>query len=137
MTAEAIAAEPPAVTREDLRALKTDIQQDLLEFKIGVQHDIQESEARLHRELQHYATKADLKDTELRLGAEISGLRADLKDAELRLKSEFGNLRTEFSDLRTELKVELREAQMWLLLRLGGLIVAAVTIAVAVQKLWS
>ena len=113
------------------------------------------SEARLHRELQHYATKADLKDTELRLGteisglkadlkdtelrlgAEISGLRADLKDTELRLRTEFSDLRTEFSDLRTELKVEIRESQMWLLLRLGGLIVAVVTIAAAVLKLLS
>ena len=40
---------------------------------IELQHNLQETEARLHRELQHYATKADLKDTELRLGAEISG----------------------------------------------------------------
>ena len=142
MAAEAIAAEQPAITRTDLRALRTDVQQDFLEFKAGVQQDIQESEDRIHRELQHYATKADLKDTELRLGSEISGLRADLKDTELRLKTEisglrteFGDLRTEFSDLRTELKVELRDAQMWLLLRLGGLIVAAVTIAVAVLKL--
>lgn len=142
MAAEAVAAEQPAITRTDLRALRTDVQQDFLEFKTGVQQDIQESEDRIHRELQHYATKADLKDTELRLGSEISGLRADLKDTELRLKTEisglrteFGDLRTEFSDLRTELKVELRDAQMWLLLRLGGLIVAAVTIAVAILKL--
>ena len=88
MTAEPVVAEPPAITRTDLRAFRTDVQQDLLEFKTGVQHDIQESEGRLHRELQHYATKADLKDTELRLGSEISGLRADLKDTELRLKAE-------------------------------------------------
>ena len=127
MTAETVVAEPHTATRAD----------------------VQESEDRLHRELQHYATKADLKDTELRLGAEISGLRTNLKDTELRLKTEFSdlrtefgdlrtefsNLRTEFSDLRTELKVEIRDAQMWLLLRLGGLIVAAVTIAVAVLKL--
>ena len=137
MTAEAIAAEQPAVTRADLRALRIDMQQDLLELKTSVQHDIQESEGRLHRELQHYATKADLKDTELRLGAEVSGLRADLKDTELRLRTEFSDLRTEFSDLRTELKVEIRESQMWLLLRLGGLIVAVVTIAAAVLKLLS
>ena len=137
MTAEAIAAEQPAVTRADLRALRIDIQQDFLELKTSVQHDIQESEGRLHRELQHYATKADLKDTELRLGAEVSGLRADLKDTELRLRTEFSDLRTEFSDLRTELKVEIRDAQMWLLLRLGGLIVAVVTIAAAVLKLLS
>ena len=135
MTAETVVAEPPAITRTDLRAFRTDVQQDLLELKTGVQHDIQESEGRLHRELQHYATKADLKDTELRLGSEISGLRADLKDTELRLRTEFSDLRTEFSDLRTELKVEIRDAQMWLLLRLGGLIVAAVTIAVAVLKI--
>ena len=120
MTAETVVAEPHAATRAD----------------------VQESEDRLHRELQHYATKSDLKDTELRLGSEISGLRADLKDTELRLKAEisdlrteFANLRTEFSDFRTEVKVEIRDAQMWLLLRLGGLIVAAVTIAVAVLKL--
>ena len=149
MTAEAIAAEQPAATRDDL-----------LELKIELQHSLQEAEDRLHRELQHYATKADLKDTELRLGTEISGLKADLKDTELRLgaeisglradlkdtelrlrtefsdlKTEFGNLRTEFSDLRTELKVEIRDAQMWLLLRLGGLIVAVVTIATAILKL--
>ena len=128
MTAETVVAEPRAA---------------------ATRADVQESEDRLHRELQHYATKSDLKDTELRLGSEISGLRADLKDTELRLKTEIGglrtefgdlrtefaNLRTEFSDLRTELKVEIRDAQMWLLLRLGGLIVAAVTIAVAVLKL--
>ena len=137
MTAEAIAAEQPTATRADLRALRIDIQQDFLELKTSVQHDIQESEGRLHRELQHYATKADLKDTELRLGAEVSVLRADLKDTELRLRTEFSDLRTEFSDLRTELKVEIRESQMWLLLRLGGLIVAAVTVAVAVLKLLS
>ena len=144
MTAEAIAAEQPTATRADLRALRIDIQQDFLELKTSVQHDIQESEGRLHRELGHYATKADLKDTELRLGAEISGLRADLKDTELRLRTEFSglrtefsDLRTEFSDLRTELKVEIRDAQMWLLLRLGGLIVAVVTIAAAVLKLLS
>ena len=137
MTAEAITAGQPAVTRDDLRALRIDIQQDFLELKTSVQHDIQESEGRLHRELQHYATKADLKDTELRLGAEVSGLRADLKDTELRLRTEFSDLRTEFSDLRTELKVEIRDAQMWLLLRLGGLIVAVVTIAAAVLKLLS
>ena len=144
MTAEAIAAEQPAATRDDL-----------LELKIELQHSLQEAEGRLHRELQHYATKADLKDTELRLGteisglkadlkdtelrlgAEISGLRADLKDTELRLRTEFSDLRMEFSDLRTELKVEIRESQMWLLLRLGGLIVAVVTIAAAVLKLLS
>ena len=131
MTAEAIATEQPAATRDDL-----------LEFKAEFQNNLQESEDRLHRELQHYATKADLKDTELRLGTEISSLRTDLKDTELRLKTEIGdlrtdfaNLRTEFSDFRTEVKVEIRDAQMWLLLRLGGLIVAAVTIAVAVLKL--
>ncbi len=149
MTAETVVAEQPAATRDDL-----------LEFKVELQNNLQESEDRLHRELQHYATKADLKDTELRLGTEISGLKADLKDTELRLgteisslrtdlkdtelrlkteignlRTEFANLRTEFSDLRTEVKVEIRDAQMWLLLRLGGLIVAAVTIAVAVLKL--
>ena len=104
------------------------MQQDLLEFKTGVQHDIQESEGRLHRELQHYATKADLKDTELRLGSEISGLRADLKDTELRLKAEI-------SDVELRLQTQIKDGQMWLLLRLGGLIVAVVTIAVAVLKL--
>ena len=61
MTAEAIAAEQPAITRADLRAFRTDVQQDFLEFKTGVQHDIQESEDRLHRELQHYATKPILR----------------------------------------------------------------------------
>ena len=114
MTAEAIAAEQPTVARDDL-----------LELKIELQHNLQETEARLHRELQHYATKADLKATELRLGAEISGLRADLKDTELRIKTDLQDLRADIKDM------ELR-----LLLRLGGLIVAAVTIAVAVQKLW-
>ncbi len=113
MTAETVVAEQPAITRTDLRALRTD-----------TQHDIQESEDRLQRELQHYATKADLKDTELRLGAEISGLRADLKDTELRLKTDLQDLRADIKDM------ELR-----LLLRLGGLIVAVVTIAVAVLKL--
>ncbi len=128
MTTEPVVAEPLAITRTDLRAFRTDVQQDLLEFKTGVQHDIQESEGRLHRELQHYATKADLKDTELRLGSEISGLRADLKDTELRLKAEI-------SDVELRLQTQIKDGQMWLLLRLGGLIVAAVTIAVAVLKL--
>ena len=128
MTTESVAAEPPAITRTDLRAFRTDVQQDFLEFKTGVQHDIQESEGRIHRELQHYATKADLKDTELRLGSEISGLRADLKDTELRLKAEI-------SDVELRLQTQIKDAQMWLLLRLGGLIVAVVTIAVAVLKI--
>ena len=128
MTTEPVVAEPLAITRTDLRAFRTDVQQDLLEFKTGVQHDIQESEGRLHRELQHYATKADLKDTELRLGSEISGLRADLKDTGLRLKAEI-------SDVELRLQTQIKDGQMWLLLRLGGLIVAAVTIAVAVLKL--
>ena len=114
MTAEAIAAEQPVVARDDL-----------LELKVELQHSLQEAEDRLHRELQHYATKADLKDTELRLGVEISGLRANLKDTELRIKTDLQNLRADIKDM------ELR-----LLLRIGGLIVAAVTIAVAVQKLW-
>ena len=108
MTAEAVAAEPHAATRADL----------------------QESEVRLHRELQHYATKADLKDTELRLGAEISGLRADLKDTELRFL-------TKLQEVQVELQGQIKDAQMWLLLRLGGLIVAVVTVAVAVLKLLS
>ena len=88
MTAEAVVAEPQIATRTDIR----------------------ESEGRIHRELQHYATKADLKDTELRI-------QASLQDMELRLQT------------------QIKDAQMWLLLRLGGLIVAAVTIAVAVLKL--
>ena len=121
MTAETVVAEPPTITRADLRELETNLRRE-------VQQDIQESEDRLHRELQHYATKADLKDTELRLGTEISGLRTDLKDTELRLRTEIGNV-----ELR--LQAQIKEAQMWLLLRLGGLIVAVATIAVAVLKL--
>ena len=113
MTAETVVAEQPVITRDDL-----------LELKVELQHNLQEAEDRLHRELQHYATKADLKDTELRLGAEISSLRADLKDTELRLKTDLQDLRADIKDM------ELR-----LLLRLGGLIVAVVTIAVAVLKL--
>ena len=146
MTAETIVAEPPAITRADLQAFRTD-----------TQHDIQDSEDRLRRDLQHYATKADLKDTELRLGTEVSGLRTDLKDTELRLRTEISGLRTDLKDtelrlkteisngelrLRTEisdvelrLQTQIKDGQMWLLLRLGGLIVAAVTIAVAVLKL--
>ena len=135
MTAESVVAEPPAITRVDLQAFRTD-----------TQHDIQESEDRLRRELQHYATKADLKDTELRLGTEVSGLRTDLKDTELRLRTEVSGLRTDLKDTELRLKAEIsnvelrlqtqiKDAQMWLLLRLGGLIVAAVTIAVAVLKL--
>ena len=106
MTAEAVVAEPHTITRTD----------------------IQESEDRIHRELQHYATKADLKDTELRLGAEISGLRTDLKDTELRIQASL-------QDMELRFQAQIKDAQMWLLLRLGGLIVAAVTIAVAVLKL--
>ena len=106
MTAETVVAEPHAATRAD----------------------VQESEDRLHRELQHYATKAGLKDTELRLGAEINGLRTDLKDTELRLQANI-------KDIEVRLQAQIKDAQMWLLLRLGGLIVAAVTIAVAVLKL--
>ena len=88
MTAETVVAEPQIATRADIR----------------------ESEDRIHRELQHYATKADLKDTELRI-------QASLQDMELRLQT------------------QIKDAQMWLLLRLGGLIVAAVSIAAAVLKL--
>ena len=133
MTAEAIAAEQPVVARDDL-----------LELKIELQHNLQEAEARLHRELQHYATKADLKDTELRLGAEISGLRADLKDTELRLGVEISGLRANLKDTELRIKTDLqnlradiKDMELRLLLRLGGLIVAVITIAVAILKLWS
>ena len=115
MAATTVDTEQPTTARDDL-----------LDLKIELQHSLQEAEARLHRELQHYATKADLKDTELRLGAEISGLRADLKDTELRLKTDLQDLRADIKDM------ELR-----LLLRLGGLIVAVITIAVAILKLWT
>ena len=130
VTAEAIAAEPHTATKDDL----------------------QESEVRLHRELQHYTTKADLKDTELRLGTEISSLRTDLKDTELRLGADLKdtelrvqtNIRdtelrvlTKLQEVQVELQGQIKDAQMWLLLRLGGLIVASVTVAVAVLKLLS
>ena len=53
--------------------------------------DIRESEDRIHRELQHYATKAD-KDTATRPAFKTWSCETQIKDA-----------------------------QMWLLLRLGGL----------------
>ena len=117
-TAEAIAAEPHTATKDDL----------------------QESEVRLHRELQHYATKADLKDTELRLGAEIGVLRTDLKGHRVAapgptLETPSYGLLTKLQEVQVELQAQIKDAQMWLLLRLGGLIVAAVTIAVAALKL--
>ena len=85
--------------------------------------DLQESEVRLHRELQHYATKADLKETELRV-------QTNIRDTELRLL-------TKLQEVQVELQGQIKDAQMWLLLRLGGLIVAVVTVAVAVLKLLS
>ena len=101
MTAETVVAEPHTATRAD----------------------VQESEDRLHRELQHYATKADLKETELRV-------QANIRDTELRLLAKI-------QEVQVELQAQIKDAQMWLLLRLGGLIVAVVTVAVAVLKLLS
>ena len=114
MTAEAIAVEPTTATRADL----------------------QESEGRLSREIRDSEAsdytaswntmqpEADLKDTELRL-------QANIRDTELRLL-------TKLQEVQVELQGQIKDAQMWLLLlRLGGLIVAAVTIAVAVLKLLS
>ncbi len=139
MTAEAVVAEPPAITGDDQQESEDRLRHEIRESEDRLRHEIRDSEGRIHRELQHYATKADLKDTELRLGSEISGLRTDLKDTELRLKTEISNvelrLRTGISDVELRLQTQIKDAQMWLLLRLGGLIFAAVTIAVAVLKL--
>ena len=67
------------------------------------------------------ATKADLKETELRV-------QANIRDTELRLLAKI-------QEVQVELQAQIKDGQMWLLLRLGGLIVAVVTIAVAVLKL--
>ena len=79
------------------------------------------SEDRIHRELQHCATKADLKDTEL-------PFRTALKETELRIQASL-------QDMQLRLQTQIKDMRMWLLLRLGGLIVAVATIAVAVLKL--
>ena len=97
-----------AIAVEQTTATRADLQ----ESEGRLSREIRDSEARLHRELEHYATKANLKDTELRV-------------------------LTKLQEVQVELQGQIKDAQMWLLLRLGGLIVASVTVAVAVLKLLS
>ena len=110
MTAEAIAAEQPAATRDDM------------------QYDLQRWEGRLRQDLQ--GTEGRLRH-ELRLAE--GRLRRQLQLADARIHREHQHYATKaiIQDLRAEI-----EAMKWrLLIRLGGLTVVMVIIMIAVLKL--
>ena len=128
MTAEAIASEQPTITRADL-----------LEFRAAMQHDLQEWEGRLRQDLQgtEGRLRRELQEAEGRLRRELQeaqgGLRRQLQLADARVHREHQHYATKA--VLQDLRADIKDMELRLLLRLGGLTVVMTIIMIVVLKL--
>ncbi|AXF76091.1 CCDC90 family protein [Erwinia tracheiphila] len=92
------------------------------------------------------ATRRDLGDAKKELSSEVTVVKRDLEDVRKELKSDIALVRTEIADVRKGLSAEIADVRkdleakidklsLQLTVRLGGMLVAAIGVLVALTKL--
>ena len=74
------------------------------------------------------ATKEDLRETELRLQLEIEKVRAEVEQTKARLQADI-------SQLRIDTARDLREMEMRMIIKLGGMLAACVAATAALLRI--
>ena len=92
----------------------------------------------IHNEIRGIYKELDSKISGLRseLGNEISGLRSELGNEISDLRSEMKSLRSEMKSLRSDIICEMNKELKDLLIKIFGIIVGTVGIAVTILKLF-
>ena len=73
--------------------------------------EIIEEFQKTYPDLQHHATKADVKESELKLTKEIEETRKEIKEIELKLTQEIENTRKEIKEIEAKLSKEIKEVE--------------------------
>ncbi|AXF75533.1 CCDC90 family protein [Erwinia tracheiphila] len=92
------------------------------------------------------ATRRDLGDAKKELSSEVTVVKRELEDVRKELKSDIALVRTEIADVRKDLSAEIADVRkdleakidklsLQLTVRLGGMLVAAIGVLVALTKL--
>lgn len=85
------------------------------------------------------ATKEDVKALELRIQLEIEKIRAEARETESRLTTQVEQtkvrLQADISQLRIDTARDLREMEMRMVIKLGGMLVVGIGLIVTLQRL--
>lgn len=85
------------------------------------------------------ATKEDVKALELRIQLEIEKIRAEARETESRLITQVeqtkARLQADISQLRIDTARDLREMEMRMVIKLGGMLVVGIGLIVTLQRL--
>jgi uncharacterized protein involved in exopolysaccharide biosynthesis len=73
--------------------------------------EIIEEFQKTYPDLQHHATKADVKESELKLTKEIEETRKEIKEVELKLTQEIENTKKEIKEVEAKLSKEIKEIE--------------------------
>ena len=83
------------------------------------------------------ATKEDLRETELRLQLEIEKVRGETEKLRGEIEKTKAQLQADISQLRIDTARDLRELEMRMVIKLGGMLAACVAATAALLKIMS
>ncbi len=81
------------------------------------------------------ATKEDLRETELRLQLEIEKVRGETEKVRAEVEQTKARLQADISQLRIDTARDLREMEMRMVIKLGGMLAACVAATAALLKI--
>ena len=105
--------------------------------KAGFSRDQAEASLKLLIEVmnENFATKSDLKETELRLESAILATKSDLKESELRLESAIFATRSDLNAVAQKLDSSIREVEYKMTIKLGAMMTLAIGITATLVKI--
>ncbi len=139
---EAIAAiiEARMATKQDLELQKLEVRRDIKELDVNlereiaeVKREIRELDVKLERELAE--VKREIKELDVKLERELAEVKRDIKELDVKLERELAGIRRDIKELDVKLETRLKELEMRLLIRLGGLLAVSVGAIATLIKL--
>jgi predicted phage-related endonuclease len=119
--------------KRDMKEMEANFKRDMKEMEVGLKRDMKEMETRLDgkiaelaRDMKEMETglKRDMKEMETRLDGKIAELARDMKEMDGRLRHDLEVMRLEARDLERRMTIKL-----------GALMVVAVSVVAALVKL--